>query len=96
MVRRLAGFDLHETVILPENGEKLPGFAAHPGGMAVALRYLALIDSRQLVRKQQNVREFLPRGERSRQPGRVHEVALRIPAHCHARHAGHLGVGMVW
>jgi hypothetical protein len=40
MIRRLAGFDLHETVILPENGEKLIGLAAHPSGMAVAMRYL--------------------------------------------------------
>ena len=40
MIRRLAGFDLHETVILPENGEKLIGFAAHPSGLAVAMRYL--------------------------------------------------------
>jgi hypothetical protein len=40
MIRRLAGFDLHETVILPDNGEKLIGFAAHPSGMAVAMRYL--------------------------------------------------------
>lgn len=40
-IRRLAGFDLHETVILPENGENLVGFAAHPNGMAVAMRYLA-------------------------------------------------------
>lgn len=39
-IRRLAGFDLHETVILPENGEKLVGFAAHPSGLAVAMRYL--------------------------------------------------------
>ena len=39
-IRRLAGFDLHETVILPENGEKLIGFAAHPSGLAVAMRYL--------------------------------------------------------
>ena len=39
-IRRLAGFDLHETVILPENGEKLIGFAAHPSGLAVAVRYL--------------------------------------------------------
>ena len=40
-IRRLAGFDIHETVILPENGEKLAGFAAHPSGLAVAMRYLA-------------------------------------------------------
>ena len=39
-IRRLAGFDIHETVILPENGEKLAGFAAHPSGLAVAMRYL--------------------------------------------------------
>jgi hypothetical protein len=39
-IRRLAGFDIFETVILPENGEKLVGFAAHPNGMAVAMRYL--------------------------------------------------------
>ena len=39
-IRRLAGFDIYETVILPENGEKLAGFAAHPSGMAVAMRYL--------------------------------------------------------
>jgi hypothetical protein len=39
-IRRIGGFDVHETVILPENGEKLVGFAAHPSGMAVAMRYL--------------------------------------------------------
>lgn len=39
-IRRLAGFDLHETVILPDNGENLVGFAAHPSGMAVAMRYM--------------------------------------------------------
>lgn len=39
-IRRLAGFDIFETVILPENNEKLVGFAAHPSGMAVAMRYL--------------------------------------------------------
>lgn len=37
MIRRLTGFDLHETVILPENGEKLIGFAAHPSVLAVAM-----------------------------------------------------------
>lgn len=40
-IRRLAGFDIFETVILPENNEKLVGFAAHPSGLAVAMRYLA-------------------------------------------------------
>jgi hypothetical protein len=39
-IRRLAGFNMFETVILPENGEKLVGFAAHPSAMAVAVRYL--------------------------------------------------------
>ena len=39
-IRRLGGFDIFETVILPENGEKLVGFASHPSGMAVAMRYL--------------------------------------------------------
>ena len=54
-IRRLGGFDIFETVILPENGEKLVGFAAHPSGVgspilqpplfpsassAVAMRYL--------------------------------------------------------
>ncbi|EDY21059.1 hypothetical protein CfE428DRAFT_1352 [Chthoniobacter flavus Ellin428] len=39
-IRRLAGFDMYETVILPDNGEKLVGFASHPSGMAVAMRYL--------------------------------------------------------
>ena len=39
-IRRLAGFDFYETVILPENNEKLAGFAAHPSGLAVAMRYL--------------------------------------------------------
>lgn len=39
-IRRLAGFDIFETTILPENGEKLVGFASHPSGLAVAMRYL--------------------------------------------------------
>ena len=40
VIRRLGGFDIYETTILPENGEKLAGFAAHPSGLAVAMRYL--------------------------------------------------------
>ena len=40
VIRRLAGFDVYETSILPENGEKLTGFAAHPSCLAVAMRYL--------------------------------------------------------
>src|SRR5438067_5913579 len=39
-IKRLAGFDVFETVILPDNAEKLAGFASHPSGMAVAMRYL--------------------------------------------------------
>lgn len=39
-IRRLGGFDVYETVFLPENGEKLVGFASHPSGLAVAMRYL--------------------------------------------------------
>ncbi len=40
LIRRLAGFDVFETSILPENGEKLVGFAGHPSCLAVAMRYL--------------------------------------------------------
>jgi hypothetical protein len=41
MVKRLAGFALHETTIIPpDHAEKLVGFAAHSSAMAVAMRYL--------------------------------------------------------
>ncbi len=41
MVKRLAGFDLHETVVIPsDHAEKLVGFAVHPSAVAVAMRYL--------------------------------------------------------
>ena len=41
MIKRLAGFDLHETVVIPsDHAEKLVGFAAHPSAVAVAMRYL--------------------------------------------------------
>ncbi|MCH7228787.1 hypothetical protein [Haloferula sp. A504] len=41
LVKRLAGFALHETTILPaDHAEKLVGFAAHSSAMAVAMRYL--------------------------------------------------------
>ena len=41
LVKRLAGFDLHETVVIPsDHAEKLVGFAAHPSAVAVAMRYL--------------------------------------------------------
>jgi len=39
-VPRIYGFDVHETTILPDNAEELIGFAAHPRGLAVAMRYL--------------------------------------------------------
>ena len=41
LIKRLAGFDLHETVVLPaDHAEKLVGFAVHPSAIAVAMRYL--------------------------------------------------------
>ena len=41
MVKRLAGFNLHETTIIPsDHPEKLVGFAAHASAVAVAMRYL--------------------------------------------------------
>jgi hypothetical protein len=39
-LHRLGGFDLYPTRIIPENKEKLVGFAAHPSGLALAMRYL--------------------------------------------------------
>ena len=40
-VKRLAGFNLHETTVIPaDHPEKLVGFAAHPSAIAVAMRYL--------------------------------------------------------
>ncbi|MEI6071084.1 MAG: hypothetical protein WCS31_04785 [Verrucomicrobiae bacterium] len=39
LIRRLAGFDVYETTILPSD-EKLVGFAGHPSCLAVAMRYL--------------------------------------------------------
>ena len=41
MVKRLAGFNLHETTLIPsDHAEKLVGFAAHSSAVAVAMRYL--------------------------------------------------------
>jgi hypothetical protein len=41
LIRRLAGFNLFETGIIPsDHTEKLVGFAAHPSAVAVAMRYL--------------------------------------------------------
>jgi hypothetical protein len=41
MVKRLAGFNLHETSLIPsDHAEKLVGFAAHSSAVAVAMRYL--------------------------------------------------------
>lgn len=39
-IPRIYGFDVYETTILPQNAENLVGFAAHPRGLAVAMRYL--------------------------------------------------------
>ena len=40
-VKRLAGFDLYVTIVLPpDHPEKLIGFAVHPSAIAVAMRYL--------------------------------------------------------
>jgi len=41
MVKRIAGFNLHETTLIPsDHAEKLVGFAAHSSAVAVAMRYL--------------------------------------------------------
>jgi hypothetical protein len=40
VIRRLAGFDVFSSLVIPENGEDLIGFATHPNGLAVAMRYL--------------------------------------------------------
>lgn len=39
-INRIAGFDLYETNCVPDNGENLVGFAAHPSSLAIAMRYL--------------------------------------------------------
>lgn len=39
-VSRIAGFNVYETDCVPDNGENLAGFAAHPSALAVAMRYL--------------------------------------------------------
>jgi P22 coat protein - gene protein 5 len=41
LIKRLAGFNLFETVVIPsDHAEKLVGFATHPSAIAVAMRYL--------------------------------------------------------
>lgn len=40
MVPRFLGFTVHNSNIVPANGENLVGFAAHPSAMAVAIRTL--------------------------------------------------------
>jgi hypothetical protein len=37
---RIAGFELHQTNLIPSNSENLVGFAAYPSAIAVAVRYL--------------------------------------------------------
>ena len=39
-VLRLSGFDVYESTLIPANGENLVGIAAHPAGLAIAMRYL--------------------------------------------------------
>lgn len=39
-IPRIYGFDVYETTIMPANAENLVGFASHPRGLAVAMRYL--------------------------------------------------------
>jgi hypothetical protein len=39
-VKRLAGFDIYETLAIPLTQDDLCGFAAHPSGLAIAMRYL--------------------------------------------------------
>lgn len=40
-VRRLLGFDVYETNLIPDNGESIVGLVTRPEGLAVAMRYLA-------------------------------------------------------
>ena len=42
-VNRIAGFNVYETGCVPDNGENLVGFAAHPSSLAIAMRYLTPI-----------------------------------------------------
>ena len=39
-VGRIAGFDVFESTLIPTNSENLIGIAAHPAGLAIAMRYL--------------------------------------------------------
>ena len=39
-VKRLAGFNIYETLAIPLTQDALCGFAAHPSGLAIAMRYL--------------------------------------------------------
>ncbi len=48
-IPRISGFDVYESVIIPDNGERLVGFAAHPRGMAVAMRYLEPLHSESYI-----------------------------------------------
>lgn len=41
VIGRLSGFDVIECTSIPANGQNLVGIAAHPSGLAVAMRYLA-------------------------------------------------------
>ena len=39
-IGRLVGFDVFESNLIPSNSENLVGLAAHPAGLAIAMRYL--------------------------------------------------------
>jgi hypothetical protein len=39
-IGRIAGFDVFESTLIPTNSENLIGIAAHPAGLAIAMRYL--------------------------------------------------------
>lgn len=40
MIPKLLGFELHNSNMVPANGENLVGFAVHPSAMAIAIRTL--------------------------------------------------------
>lgn len=39
-IGRLVGFDVFESNLIPSNSQNLVGLAAHPAGLAIAMRYL--------------------------------------------------------
>ncbi|PTY03334.1 hypothetical protein DB346_05490 [Verrucomicrobia bacterium LW23] len=39
-IKQIAGFDVFPSIVIPENGEKLKGFAAVPSAIAICNRYM--------------------------------------------------------